>query len=156
MEAPEHRIVDPAVHVDEPDPVQVLVPGEAARGLEWDDGQDRRLPGGLAALAVGVEGQPLGNRAHFVGDGDDGIQVVPVQVAGLLGDLLLFHGLGVDRHRGAGAALLRQRRLCRGPARLHGKAQAGLDRAVRAARSILALPALAPTQQCNIATLTRL
>jgi len=75
-ETPEFRVVDPAVHVDQAQLVQVLVAGEAARRLQRHDERFGRLPVGLAPLAVGVERQALGLGASLVGDDVDRAQVV--------------------------------------------------------------------------------
>ena len=84
-EASEGGVVDPAVHVDQPDAVEMLVAGEAARGFPVEGVRRTRLPVGQAPLSVRVVGQVRDHGAGLVGDGLDRAQVVLVQVTGLVG-----------------------------------------------------------------------
>ena len=93
-EAAELRVVEPPVHVDETDVVELLVADEAIVGLHrrnHDAAHD--LPVRVPAPAEGIEAQSLDHVAGFVGDHVHGTQVVAVQIAGLFAAVA---GLGID------------------------------------------------------------
>ena len=101
-EPAEGGVVDTAVHVDQADAVEVLVAGEAARGLGVGGGRGAGGPVGEPALAVGVEGQALDHDAGLAGDALHRAQVVAVQVARPVGRRQVVVEDGVDGDRGAG------------------------------------------------------
>ena len=83
QEAAQLRVVDPAIHVDQPYSVQGFVAGEAAGGgCGGSQPAGGILPVGLALHAKGAKTQAFGHLAAFVGDHVGGAQVIGVQVAG--------------------------------------------------------------------------
>jgi len=78
---PQIRVIDPSVHVDQADAVQVFVSGEAP-GFDAVRGRGA-APVGRAAFAPGFEAGAFSDLAVLVEDEVYRAQVIPEQVAGL-------------------------------------------------------------------------
>ena len=89
-----HRIIHPAVHVDEAERRQVLVTGEAA--VEHRRANEAAAPRlGVAQVAPGVVAQALLHGALAVGEGRPRAQVVLQVVMELVRSILRLHN-GID------------------------------------------------------------
>ena len=84
-EPPDDRVVETTIHVDEAYVVQLFVPGEAVTLFRGDEGVAHGGAVLVSSFAPGVVASTFGDRTRFVGDGDDGAQVVGVEVAGFAG-----------------------------------------------------------------------
>lgn len=80
QEAADLRVVDAAIHVDQPEHVEHVVAGKTLSGAGGNAAQ-RALPvGGVATVAVGIKAHSLDDAAAGVGDGVDRAQGVGEQV----------------------------------------------------------------------------